>query len=249
MQQNKTMWNSIKTLFNSPTKKEQTRKVTVEELALKEARRILECHIDELAEGFSLIHQPEFETGQVVQVNVFGVGKPGSTYWEGGATTLMKCLEADTEESIQAEITGCRVHKGLAYEAIDWFFGESWSMIVDWVIEDKKGELIHAFDRKLDRVAKDRSYLTPHKCLYLDYHFKTSSKKKPAFEPLWGLSANAFHPLDSKEAKLTRKLHKQHVKLNEARKEIQKIELKIKKLMLRRHSDTGLLKRPGRVIR
>lgn len=230
MQQNKTMRNSIKTLFNSPTEKEQTRKVTVEELALKESRRIMEDHIDELAEGFSLTHQPEFETGQVVQVNAFGVGKPGSIYWEGGATTLMECLQADREESIQAEITSCRVHKGLAYEAIDWFFGESWSMIVDLVIEDKKSELIQAFDRKLDRVAKDRSYLTPHKCLYFDYGFKTGSKKKPEFQPKWGLSANAFHPIDSKEAKLTRKMHKQHRKLKEAREEIQKIELKIKKL-------------------
>jgi len=224
------MWNPFNLLFKDTPKEEQTRKVTVEELALKQARRILEDHIDELAEGFSITHQPEFETGQMVQVNAFSISKPGSTYWEGGATTLLQCLEASTDESIQAEITSCRVHKGLAYEAIDWFFGESWSCAVDWVLGDKKAELIQAFDRKLDRVAKDRSYLTSHKCLYLEYGFKTSSKAKPEFQPQWGLSANAFHHLDSKEAKLTRKLHKQHAKLDEAREEIQKIELKIKKL-------------------
>jgi len=224
------MWNPFNLLFKDTPKEEQTRKVTVEELALKQARRILEDHIDELAEGFSITHQPEFETGQMVQVNAFSISKPGSTYWEGGATTLLQCLEASTDESIQAEITSCRVHKGLAYEAIDWFFGESWSFAVDWVLGDKKAELIQAFDRKLDRVAKDRSYLTPHKCLYFDYRFKTGSKKKPEFQPQWGLSQNAFHHLDSKEARLTRKLHKQHRKINEARKGIQKIQLKIKKL-------------------
>jgi len=49
------MWNPFKTLFSSaPKKEEKVRKVTVEELALKQARLILEDHIDELAKEFSL---------------------------------------------------------------------------------------------------------------------------------------------------------------------------------------------------
>ena len=76
------MWNPFNLLFKDAPKEEEVRKVTVEELALKQARRILEDHIDELAEGFSLTHQPEFETGQMVQVNEFSISKPGSTYWE-----------------------------------------------------------------------------------------------------------------------------------------------------------------------
>jgi len=224
------MWNPFKTLLKTPAKEDRTRKVTVEELAMKEARRLLHEHIDQLTESFAKEHRPEFKVGDMVQVNAFGIAKPGSTYWEGGASMLMSSLEATRSEPIQAEITGWKVHSELARECIEWFFGESWSMIVDWVLEDKQGELIQAFDRKLDRVAKDRSYLTPHKCLYLEYHFKTSSKKKPKFEPVWGLSANAFHLLDSKEAKLTRKLHKQHGKLDGAREEIKNIELKINRL-------------------
>ena len=224
------MWNPFNFLSKPSPKEKELRKITVEELALKQARRLLEDHIDQLTVDFAEVYKPQFKVDQMVQVNAFGITKPKSTYWEGGATTLLECLQASPDEPILAQITGYKVHKGLAYEAIDWFFGESWSMIVECVFQDKKDDLIRAFDRKLDRTASHRSYLTPHKCLYLEYYFKTSSKKKAEFEPQWGLSANAFHPLDSKEAKLTRKLHKQYGKLNQARENIQKIELKIKKL-------------------
>jgi hypothetical protein len=64
----------------------------------------------------------------------------------------------------------------------------------------------------------------------MEYHFKTGSKEKPEFEPLWGLSANAFYPIDSKEAKVTRNLHKQYRKLDAAREEIKKVEEEIKRL-------------------
>jgi len=183
------------------------------------ARIILNAHIDSLETKFHKEFDPLFDVGNKVIVNKFGIGKPRTSTWDGGANGLLGCIDREKrgDRIIYAEITSVRIHTSFVHEELDKFMEKHYGKFIDWAANEES--LINDFDNMLDSVSRSSS-LPMKYGLYYDFGFTTNVD----FNPSWGLSHFAFHFIGSKEGKATFEIWDKEIKAAKLREEADKLK-------------------------